>query len=123
MPSSFMIMRQLFDRIEDSKTGKMCDELQVEIPPYRYEEIYLVSQLLGEEVLKKAFVPGAKPLSDKPFEAMLNNSWRATLAYTGIDGMPSVLQAGNVLRKETHIKFALRLAPTYPVDQAVEVLK
>jgi hypothetical protein len=31
-------MRQLLNRLEDPETGKICDELQVEIPQYKSEE-------------------------------------------------------------------------------------
>jgi hypothetical protein len=33
-------------------------------------------------------------------EALLNNTWRPALAVTGVDGMPAVVDAGNVLRPE-----------------------
>jgi hypothetical protein len=32
VPDSFRIMRQILDRIEDPYTGKICDELQCEVP-------------------------------------------------------------------------------------------
>ena len=34
-PDSFSIMRQLLDRLEDSKTSKVTEELQVKISDYR----------------------------------------------------------------------------------------
>ena len=83
-PDSFMILRQLFDRLEDSKTGKVIDELQPEIPPHRYEEIFNCSRLLGKQVLERSFVKGGKPLNQDPFQSMLTLSWRPTLAYTGL---------------------------------------
>lgn len=38
VPSSFRIIRMLLDRIEDSKTGYVHEDLHVIIPPNRYEE-------------------------------------------------------------------------------------
>jgi len=36
VPSSFRILRELLDRIEDSETGIVHDDFQVIIPPERY---------------------------------------------------------------------------------------
>ena len=49
-------------------------------------------------------------------EQYLNQTWRPTVAYVGAGGLPKIRQAGNVLRKETSVKIALRLPPT--VDSA-----
>lgn len=38
VPSSFRIIRMLLDRIEDSKTGTVHEDLHVVIPPNRYQE-------------------------------------------------------------------------------------
>lgn len=43
VPSSFRIMRQLLDRIENSQTGEMIEELQVLMPPNRYKEVHDLS--------------------------------------------------------------------------------
>lgn len=40
VPSSFRIIRKLLNRIEDEDTGEMIKELQVNIPPNKYEEGY-----------------------------------------------------------------------------------
>lgn len=37
VPSSFRIIRQLLDRLEDSKTGEVNEVFQVDIPPLRYQ--------------------------------------------------------------------------------------
>lgn len=37
VPSSFRIMRQLIERLEDSETGMMTPKLQKDIPPQRYQ--------------------------------------------------------------------------------------
>jgi acetylornithine deacetylase/succinyl-diaminopimelate desuccinylase-like protein len=42
----------------------------------------------------------------------LNNTWMASMEITGMDGIPSLADAGNVLRPYTTAKFALRLPPT-----------
>lgn len=41
MPSTFRVLRMLLDRIECPKTGQFHELFQVNIPPERYEEIYV----------------------------------------------------------------------------------
>lgn len=49
IPSSFRIIRQLLDRIEDSKTGEVHKALHVKIPPLRYEEAYNVAKNIDKD--------------------------------------------------------------------------
>ena len=41
----------------------------------------------------------------------LNNVWRPNLSITGIDGIPSISMAGNVLRSHTSVRLSMRLPP------------
>jgi acetylornithine deacetylase/succinyl-diaminopimelate desuccinylase-like protein len=50
-------------------------------------------------------------------EMILNRTWRPALSITGIEGLPALGSAGNVLRPYTAAKLSLRLPPT--VDGAV----
>jgi acetylornithine deacetylase/succinyl-diaminopimelate desuccinylase-like protein len=51
-------------------------------------------------------------------EALLNNTWRPALAVTGVDGIPALADAGNVLRPQTSLKLSLRLPPTADAARA-----
>src|SRR3546814_8953728 len=62
-------------------------------------------------------------LSDALDELGLNRPWRPALSLTGIDGMPSLESAGNVLRPHTAVKLSLRLPPTLDGKAAGDVLK
>src|SRR5262249_22191754 len=53
----------------------------------------------------------------------LNNTWRPALAVTGVDGIPAVADAGNVLRPKTSVKLSLRLPPTADAPRAVRRVK
>jgi acetylornithine deacetylase/succinyl-diaminopimelate desuccinylase-like protein len=121
---SFMILRNLLDRIEDSKTGKIIDELQVEIPKNRIEEAKKAADLLGAHVFEKVkLLPGVKGVSDCPCEIILNNTWKAQLAIVGASGLPDHITAGNVLRPSTTARLSLRLPPTFDADNAALILK
>jgi len=113
VPSSFRVLRQLLDRLEDHRTGEiLVRECHVEIPPGRLVEVRAVAAVLGEDVWRRfPYVPGMQPMTTDPVEALLNNTWRPALAVTGADGMPPVADAGNVLLPQTSLKLSLRLPP------------
>ena len=48
----------------------------------------------------------------------MNKTWRATLTVTGMDGIPSCANAGNVLREYTKCKISLRLPPSFNPEVA-----
>jgi acetylornithine deacetylase/succinyl-diaminopimelate desuccinylase-like protein len=114
VPSSFRIIRQLLDRIEDSKTGSILPQwLYVEVPETRLKEAKETARVLGDETWNKfPFVSGMQPVTKDPLEALLNRTWRPMLAYTGQAGFPDLVQGGNVLRPKTSIKLSLRIPPS-----------
>ena len=119
VPESFRILRQLLSRIDDEQTGKVkLDALQVQIPQERLKQARLTAEVLGDEVWNKfPFVQGARPVVSDKVEMILNRSWRPALAITGIEGLPALGSAGNVLRPFTACKISLRIPPR--VDPAV----
>jgi acetylornithine deacetylase/succinyl-diaminopimelate desuccinylase-like protein len=125
VPSSFRILRQLLDRVEDPRTGEiLVRECHVEIPPDRMNEIRAVAAVLGDDVWRKfPYVAGMQPLSRDPVQGLLNNTWKPALAVTGVDGMPALADAGNVLRPKTAVKLSLRLPPTADAAKATGRVK
>ena len=124
-PTPFRIIEQLMARLENPVTGDvLVDELQVNIPRQRRAQITAAAQVLGAEVAGKVpFANGVQPLSNDPVELLINNTWRATVAITGADGLPAVGSAGNVLLPEITLKLSLRLAPTTDGDVAIRAVK
>jgi acetylornithine deacetylase/succinyl-diaminopimelate desuccinylase-like protein len=123
--SSFRILRQLLSRLEDENTGAIKPkDFYVEIPPQRVEQAKLVAQTLKDEVYSKfPFVDGMKPVNADLTELILNRTWRPQLAVTGVDGMPPLANAGNVLRPQTAVKLSLRIPPTLDGKRAGDALK
>jgi acetylornithine deacetylase/succinyl-diaminopimelate desuccinylase-like protein len=79
--------------------------------------------VLGESVAGKLpWVAGAQPLSNDPTELIINNTWRATLAVTGAEGLPPLGSAGNVLLPEIACKLSLRLPPTCDAERATRAV-
>ncbi len=125
VPSSFRILRQLLSRIEDEQTGKIrLDALQVQISNDRLKQARLTADALGDEVWTKfPFVQGARPTVTDKVEMILNRTWRPALSITGIDGLPPLGSAGNVLRPFTACKISLRIPPRVEPNAAAKILK
>ncbi|WP_140910422.1 M20 family metallopeptidase [Cognatiluteimonas lumbrici] len=125
VPSSFRLLRQLLSRIEDEDTGRiLLDGLHADIPQERTAQAARVAEVLGTEVYDKfPLVDGLRPMDDDLAELVLNRTWRPALSLTGMDGIPPLASAGNVLRPATAVKLSLRLPPTVDGRRAGELLK
>ena len=133
VPSSFRIMRQVLDRLEDSKTGRLLPaSFHCEVPADRLAQARVTAAILGDEIHKR--FPWAHydcggstaftlPTTTDPVEALLNRTWKPTLSVTGADGFPALKDAGNVLRPYTAFKLSLRLPPLVDAGEAVQELK
>ncbi len=125
VPSTFRILRQLLNRIDDCDSGLVnAEEFNVEIPDQRKQQAELAAEVLREAVYSKfPFVNSAQAVSSDPGELILNRTWRPALAVTGADGLPAISEAGNVLRPATSLKLSLRLPPTCDAQKAGKKLK
>ncbi|MCH8158596.1 MAG: M20 family metallopeptidase [Proteobacteria bacterium] len=125
VPSSFRVARQLISRIEDESNGQVLIEaLHVEIPAQRLAQAEFAAKTLGKLVYEKFpwAVDNPSP-GDSNTEILLNNTWRPTLAITGAEGMPAMVDAGNVLLPFTELKLSFRLPPTCDADAAADAVK
>jgi acetylornithine deacetylase/succinyl-diaminopimelate desuccinylase-like protein len=133
VPSSFRIMRQVLDRLEDSRTGRLLPaSFHCEVPADRLEQAKATARILGEEVYKRfpwahydcgGSTLFALPTTTDPLQALINRTWIPTLSVTGAEGFPALQDAGNVLRPYTAFKLSLRLPPLVAADRAVQELK
>jgi acetylornithine deacetylase/succinyl-diaminopimelate desuccinylase-like protein len=133
VPSSFRILRNVLDRLEDSATGRLLPEVfHCEVPAERLAQARVTADILGDELFRRfpwahhdcgGSTAFALPTTSDPVEALLNRTWRPTLSVTGAQGFPALQDAGNVLRPYTAFKLSLRLPPLVEASQAVEQLK
>jgi acetylornithine deacetylase/succinyl-diaminopimelate desuccinylase-like protein len=133
VPSSFRIMRQVLDRLEDSGTGRLLPHsFHCEVPAERMAQARATAAILGEEVYRR--FPWAHhdcggsslvslPTTTDPVDALIRRTWTPTLSVTGAEGFPSLRDAGNVLRPYTAFKLSLRLPPLVDAAAAVKELK
>ena len=133
VPSSFRIMRQVLDRLEDSATGRLLPaHFHCEVPPDRLAQARATAAILGEEVYKRfpwahADCGGstvfALPTTTDPVQALLKRTWEPTLSVTGAEGFPALQDAGNVLRPYSAFKLSLRLPPLVDAAQCAQEMK
>ncbi|WP_406673976.1 M20/M25/M40 family metallo-hydrolase [Nonomuraea sp. N2-4H] len=125
VPSSFRVMRQLLDRLEDPETGEIkVPEMVVPIPDERRAEAAeLVAGHPEVAVPKLPVLPGVRRVSDDEVELVLNNTWRPTLSITGAAGLPDPAVAGAVLRPWSSVRLSFRLPPTADAEAARAALE
>ena len=125
VPSSFRVIRQLIGRIEEEATGRVLPGyLQAEIPEQRLQQSRKMAGALGDGVFQAyPFCDGVQPQGGDNLERILNRTWRPALSVTGVDGIPPLDHAGNVLRPHTAVKLSMRLPPTVDGEEANQRLK
>ena len=125
VPSSFRVLRQLLSQIEDETSGDiLLDDLHEEIPDQRKEQARLAAEVLGDSVYRKyPWAVGDAAPSESPYDLLLNNTWRPALTITGANGLPELVNAGNVLLPGTTLKLSFRLPPTCDADKAANAVK
>jgi len=125
VPSSFAVLRMLLDRLEDPSTGELLlDELVSEIPAHRRAEIAAVAEEHGDAAAGVfPSVPGLRLAGSTPARRVERGTWEASLAVTGMDGIPSVQEGGNVLRPSTTAKLSIRLPPNCDAESAARAVE
>ena len=125
VPSSFRIVRQLLDRIDDNLNGLVsAPEFNVSIPDQRRAQAALAASVLQEQVYSKfPFIEDAEAVNTDAAELILNRTWRPALSITGAEGLPALANAGNVLRPKTSVKLSLRIPPGCDAARASARLK
>ncbi|HJM40535.1 MAG TPA: M20/M25/M40 family metallo-hydrolase [Planctomycetota bacterium] len=125
VPSSFRILRMILDRIEDPQTGRLLlDCFHVEVPEERTRQAESVAQVMGESTWSQyPFVENAEPMTVGGPNQVLARTWAPTLSITGVDGLPPLSTAGNVLRPSTSVKLSFRLPPTADWSECTQKLQ
>jgi acetylornithine deacetylase/succinyl-diaminopimelate desuccinylase-like protein len=122
--SSFRILRRILSRLEDESSGEILPAfLKEQVPATRIREAKAAGEILkGDFKSMFRYAGHGGPVTANPATLVLDNTWHAALEITGIDGIPSLSEAGNVLRPYTSAKIALRLAPTTDISTAAPAL-
>ncbi len=125
VPSSFRILRELLDRVEDSTTGDIrLTQFHGDIPD---EHVVAANELANEfgDIIARELptLPGVRVMGDSPADRILRRTWSPTLSVTGMGGIPAPESAGNVLRPFTTAVLSLRLPPNVDAARASATLE
>ena len=119
VPSSFRILRELLERIEDATTGHVrLASLHAAIPPQVRDAARATTDEFGDVIANEMpTLEGVRLMGDSPAERVLRQTWYPALSVIGLGGAPAPAIAGNVLRPFTTAVLSMRLPP--PVDPNV----
>ena len=124
VPSSFRLLRQLLSRLEEEGTGDILVEECCAQPTARIRATAeAMTAALGEVAAGEFPTVASLELSgSNAADRILRVTWMPALEVTGIDGVPSVQDGGNVLRPYTKAKLSMRLPPPVDPHAAAEAL-
>ena len=114
VPSSFRILRELLDRIENPRTGEIVlHSLHAKIPDSHLAAAGLVAQDFGDPAADELpVVEGLEVMGRDGADRLVRRTWEPALSVIGIDGIPSPGEAANVVRPGTTVVIGVRLPPT-----------
>jgi acetylornithine deacetylase/succinyl-diaminopimelate desuccinylase-like protein len=120
VPSSFRLLRQLLDRVEDATTGDvLVEEMWATIPAADSKSAHDIAEEFGDVVARELpTIKGLELMGANAQERLLRRTWYPTLSVIGMGGIPSPDIAGNVLRPFTTAVLSFRLPPSVDVDVA-----
>jgi acetylornithine deacetylase/succinyl-diaminopimelate desuccinylase-like protein len=113
VPSSFRLLRRLLSRVEDETDGRVLVAEMSGPVPEAVDPTGGSAPALSYPVVEGVTVPP---------DALFRRSWRPALEVIGMDGVPPVAEAGNVLRPSTTAKLSFRIAPSADPQAAAEAL-
>jgi acetylornithine deacetylase/succinyl-diaminopimelate desuccinylase-like protein len=120
VPSSFRILRQLLDRVEDAATGDvLVDELKCEIPANYVDDAAALAREFGDVIARELpTLEGLQLMGTSAEDRILRRTWFPTLSIVGMGGIPEPAIAGNVLRPSTTAVLSFRLPPSVNAQRA-----
>jgi acetylornithine deacetylase/succinyl-diaminopimelate desuccinylase-like protein len=124
VPSSFRVLRQLLDRVEDAASGELLlPQLHTTIPDERLRQIAATAPELGDFSTRFPFADGTGPARGTTEQMLVARTWLPSLEVTGIEGATPPAEAGHVLRPSTAVKLSVRIPPTADADVAIDALE
>jgi len=124
VPSSFRVLRQLIERVEDSATGEvLVPQLYAEIPEVHVAAARAIAEEFGDvTVTKLPVMAGVETMGTDAADRILASTWRPAMSVIGMGGLPEPEHAGNVLRPSTTAVLSFRLPPTVDADEAKDAV-
>jgi acetylornithine deacetylase/succinyl-diaminopimelate desuccinylase-like protein len=124
VPSSFRILRQLIDRVEDAATGEiLVPQLNAKIPGEVSKAADALAAEFGDIIARELpTLEGVELMGASAEERILRRTWYPTLSIIGLGGAPAPEIAGNVLRPSTTAKLSFRIPPSVDAEVVRDAL-
>ncbi len=119
-PETFMILRALLSRIEDSSNG-ILKKFETDIPEYYLNSAKVAGVLIGKPNIP--LLDGVKYMDDDVTNLLLKNFWKPSLAIVGAEGIPAMPVAGNVLRPFTTVRISIRTPPNFDCNVGGQIIE
>jgi acetylornithine deacetylase/succinyl-diaminopimelate desuccinylase-like protein len=125
VPCPFRVLRILINRVEDEQTGRiLIPELHSRIQPQNYiekaETVAVIGKALHELI---PLEPGVGTVTDDLVQMYIQNTFTPTLVVTGIQGIPSIKKAVNIVIPEITARLSIRVPPGVDSVSALEAVK
>ena len=119
-----ILMKKLQAVCSPSSNQINLPALQATIPPLREQQLAETADILGASVYTDIpLAAGVSPLSTNSYTLLAQQTWGNAAELIGIDGIPSIANAGNVHRAEVTAKVSIRLPPTCAAADAAIALQ
>ena len=125
IPSRFRIFQQLLGRIEDRETGYvLLKELHSKIEPRHHADKAHMMEAVGRAIITMLPLEnGLQPITNDLTQLAINNSLVPSLVVTGLEGLPCIANAGNVLHPQIKARLSFRLPPGVKASVPVDAIK
>ena len=125
IPSTFRIFQQLLGRIEDRETGfVLLNELHRKIEPRHHADKAHMMEAVGRAIITMLpLEDGVQPITDDLTQLAINNALVPSLVVTGLEGLPCIANAGNVLHPQIKARLSFRLPPGVQSSVALDAIK
>lgn len=122
VPDPFSVAQALIARLHDPVSGFVkISSCYTPIPERRIEQLKKASDVLGKLVWNHApLLPGVKTKNISNHEMLIQGAWKPALTITGIDGLPRIEDAGNVIQSSVALRLSMRLPPEIDFKAAEE---
>lgn len=123
-PSVFIILQQLLARLQNEHGDVTLPALQPNIPEQAKTHLAACAKTVGND-FKNAYPwhGSTEAISNDPKTLLTNVAWLPQLSITGINGVPSVENAGNVTLPEITVKLSMRIPPNCDPKTATEAIE
>lgn len=126
IPDSFMILKELFKRLETIEDQKVTYPLlEKAIPDETLATLTETATHLGKDYYKK-LIPledNVHLLQQNTKDLYISNTYKPALFVTGQEGLPDLAHAGASLRPETKFRINIKVPPMGNVSEDCEKVK